>query len=59
MLSILSQACSLFNMSVQVVSEQYIRDSQQGLRGMYVAILDFIPKHCHKLNEVTAGTAQG
>lgn len=40
----------------QIISETFMRNHPQGLRGMYAVVLDFIPKHCRCLKEVTAGS---
>ena len=44
----------------EIVNEQYLRSHSQGLEGLYNAILDFFPRHCAKLCELTTtGFAQG
>ncbi|CAH1791000.1 unnamed protein product [Owenia fusiformis] len=43
----------------EVLTEQYIQANPHGLRGMYNKALEFIPKHCKQLKEVTSGTAPG
>ncbi|ELU10240.1 hypothetical protein CAPTEDRAFT_184924 [Capitella teleta] len=40
----------------EIINEPFIRTHPQGLRGMYAIVLDFIPKHCRCLKEVTAGS---
>ncbi|KAJ8308390.1 hypothetical protein KUTeg_013264 [Tegillarca granosa] len=41
----------------EVISEQFLRTSRQGLQGMYTKILDFIPQKCKLLKDVTSGNA--
>ena len=43
----------------EVVSEQYIKKHPEGMKGMYGSIIDFVPKHCKSLKEVTSGKGQG
>lgn len=40
----------------EVISEDFIKSHPQGLNGLYISILEFIPKHCSVLKEVTLGS---
>lgn len=42
---------------IQVISEQCVKS--KGLDGMYAKVLEFIPKHCHILKEVTLAGSPG
>lgn len=42
---------------IQVISEQCVKS--KGLDGMYAKVLEFIPKHCHILKEVTLAASPG
>ena len=39
----------------QAISEQVLRSHPRGLAGMYDSVLDFFPRHCAKLRQVTGG----
>ncbi|XP_076463850.1 conserved oligomeric Golgi complex subunit 2-like isoform X2 [Babylonia areolata] len=44
----------------EVISETFLRSSQQGLEGMFNKVLDFVPTHCHVLRNITCpGTSSG
>lgn len=50
--------CSLnTDFDIQVISEQCVKS--KGLDGMYAKVLEFIPKHCHILKEVTLAGSPG
>ncbi|XP_072181957.1 conserved oligomeric Golgi complex subunit 2-like [Diadema setosum] len=38
----------------EVISESFLQNHPQGLKGMYSRILDFIPKHCELIRRVTS-----
>ncbi|XP_071080140.1 conserved oligomeric Golgi complex subunit 2-like isoform X1 [Haliotis cracherodii] len=39
----------------EFINEQFIRSSSQGLQGLYGKVLEFIPKKCKILKDVTSG----
>lgn len=43
----------------QVINEEFFTENPDGLKGMYSAILDFIPQYCKILKEVTSGNVPG
>ena len=43
----------------EAVSEQYIRNHHEGIKGMYTAILQFVPQRCQTIRDVTSGKGQG
>ena len=45
--------------NVQYVTEKYLQDHPQGLKGMFAKVLEFVPKHCKKLQEAVAAPVQG
>lgn len=40
----------------QVITEQFVKSSPNGLQMMYAKVLEFVPHHCRLLREVTGGT---
>ncbi|KAL6486902.1 hypothetical protein MHYP_G00035280 [Metynnis hypsauchen] len=40
----------------QVITEQFVKSSPNGLQLMYAKLLEFVPHHCRLLREVTGGT---
>uniref|UniRef100_A0AAR2IVE1 Conserved oligomeric Golgi complex subunit 2 n=1 Tax=Pygocentrus nattereri TaxID=42514 RepID=A0AAR2IVE1_PYGNA len=40
----------------QVITEQFVKSSSNGLQLMYAKLLEFVPHHCRLLREVTGGT---
>ncbi|XP_041469208.1 conserved oligomeric Golgi complex subunit 2-like [Lytechinus variegatus] len=38
----------------EIISESFLHNHPQGLKGMYSRILDFIPKHCDLIRKVTS-----
>lgn len=38
----------------EIISESFLQNHPQGLKGMYSRILDFIPKHCELIRKVTS-----
>lgn len=46
-------------MLLQYITEKYLADHPQGLRGMYSKLLEFVPRYCKKLQEATAAPVQG
>ncbi|XP_072534529.1 LOW QUALITY PROTEIN: conserved oligomeric Golgi complex subunit 2 [Salminus brasiliensis] len=40
----------------QVITEQLVKSSPNGLQLMYAKLLEFVPHHCRLLREVTGGT---
>eukprot|EP00106_Octopus_bimaculoides_P001032 XP_014768474.1 PREDICTED: conserved oligomeric Golgi complex subunit 2-like [Octopus bimaculoides] len=43
----------------EVITEDFLRTSHQGLKGMYIKILEFVPKHCHILKDITSSSTSG
>ncbi|XP_064599671.1 conserved oligomeric Golgi complex subunit 2-like isoform X1 [Liolophura sinensis] len=43
----------------EVITEQFLRVNDQGLKGVYGKVLEFVPKHCSLLREVTSGSSHG
>ncbi len=41
-----------------VINERFVANHPQGLKGMLSTVLEFIPKHCKKLQDVTSGSGQ-
>ncbi|XP_041354010.1 conserved oligomeric Golgi complex subunit 2-like [Gigantopelta aegis] len=39
----------------EVITEEFIRSGSQGLRGMFAKVVEFIPKKCKVLKDVTSG----
>ncbi|KAK2169643.1 hypothetical protein LSH36_8g08045 [Paralvinella palmiformis] len=42
----------------EIITEQYIKNHPNGIDDMYAAILEFIPKHCKVLKDITSATGQ-
>ncbi|KAF4090537.1 hypothetical protein AMELA_G00053750 [Ameiurus melas] len=40
----------------EVITEQFVKSSPNGLQMMYAKVLEFVPHHCRLLREVTGGT---
>lgn len=40
----------------EVIVEQFVKSSPNGLKMMYAKLLEFVPHHCRLLREVTGGT---
>ncbi|KAH3850726.1 conserved oligomeric Golgi complex subunit 2-like [Dreissena polymorpha] len=43
----------------EVITEQFIKNDHNGLRGMFNKVLDFIPTHCKLLTDVTSRVSAG
>jgi hypothetical protein len=54
----LFRTCVIKPYMEEIINEHYIQTHRHGLLGMYNAILDFYPKHCSKLCEITSGSGQ-
>ena len=48
-----------YYLCLKVVTEQFISNHPNGLSGMYSEVLDFIPKKCKCLTDITSGGMHG
>ena len=58
----LDQICihgNFLNFVHKIITEENLQQHPDGLRTIYSQVLEFVPEHCTKIQQVLAGTATG